>query len=105
MLRIYDVMLEVLVMLGEVERQIGKHDRELMAQLRAADSSVLLNLAEGSGSSGGTRRARYDSALGSARETQAILDLAVAKRYVHRLPEGLRPKMHQVIGTLVHLVH
>jgi four helix bundle protein len=105
MLRIYEVMLEALAMLGEVERQIGKFDRELMAQLQAADSSVLLNLAEGSGSRGGTRRARYDNALGSARETQAILDLAVAKRYVSRLPEGLRPKMHQVIGTLVHLVH
>ena len=104
MLAIYDVMLEVLGMLGDVERQIGKHDRALMAQLQAADSSVLLNLAEGSGSRGGTRRSRYDSALGSARETKAILDVAVAKRYVREVPVELGPKLHRVIGTLVRLV-
>ena len=100
MLRIYSVMLEVVGLLADVEKQIGKHDRELMRQLQAADASVLLNMAEGTGSRGGNRRGRYDTALGSARETQAILDVAVAKRYVHEL----RPKLNQVIGTLVNLV-
>ena len=104
MLRIYSVMLEVVGLLADVEKQIGKHDRELMRQLQAADASVLLNMAEGTGSRGGNRRGRYDTALGSARETQAILDAAVAKRYVHDLPADLRPKLNHVIGTLVNLV-
>ena len=43
---------------------------------------MALNLSEGSGSRGGTRRERYQNALGSARETGACLDVAVALGYV-----------------------
>jgi four helix bundle protein len=68
--------------------------------MRRAGSSVILNLAEGSGSSGGTRRARYRNALGSARELRACIDVAVAWRYVQTVDvEGLP----EIIGTLVKL--
>jgi four helix bundle protein len=41
----------------------------LRLDARRASASVALNLAEGSGSAGGTRNSRYRTALGSARET------------------------------------
>jgi four helix bundle protein len=101
MLRIHDVMLEVIGDMRGVVCEIEARDRELASQLRRAASSVVLNLAEGCGSFGGTRRVRYRTALGSARETWACLPVAEAAGYIGALPEGLAGQMNQVIGTLV----
>jgi len=62
-------------------------------------ASMVLNTGEGMGSSGGTRRARYRSALGSARETQAGLDVAAALGYV----EPRETDLGLVVNTLVKL--
>ena len=78
MLRIYTTVIEVIGMLRPVIAQIESHDRDLARQLRRAAASVALNVSEGSGCSGGTRRERYRNALGSARETGACLDVAIA---------------------------
>ena len=70
-------------------------------QLRRAASSVVLNLAEGSGSFGRVRTQRYRTALGSARETLSCLRVAEAFGYVETLPEGLLAPINRVVGTLV----
>jgi four helix bundle protein len=103
MLRIYYVMIRVIAELKTVLVAIETCDRDLARQLRKAASSVALNIAEGSGSSGGTRRERYRNALGSAREVGACLDVAEAFGYgavEQRVRDGLR----QVQATLVRVI-
>ena len=100
MLRIYPVAIEAIGMLAAVATQIEVHDRDLARQLRRAASSVALNISEGSGSRGGTRRERYQNALGSARETGACLDVALALGYVDGVDKGLRGRLRQVEATL-----
>ena len=101
MLRIYDVMLEVIVELRPVVRKIERFDGDLVRQMRRAASSVPLNMAEASGSSGGVRTQRYRTALGSARETWACLDVAEANGYVDAVDAGIRTKLSQVIASLI----
>ena len=101
MLRAYPLMLSVMRRLRPVLVQIEKHDRDLGNQLRRASASVALNLAEGSGSAGGTRNARYRTALGSARETGACIDVAEALGYVERVETLLLDELDQVRAILV----
>jgi four helix bundle protein len=101
MLKIYDDMLEALrAMRGAIEA-IDKRDPDLARQLRRAASSVVLNVAEGSGSFGRMRNARYRTALGSARETLACLRVGEALGYVETMPDALTDRIDRVIGTLV----
>jgi four helix bundle protein len=101
MLKIYDDMLEALrAMRGAIEA-IDKRDPDLARQLRRAASSVVLNVAEGAGSFGRMRTARYRTALGSARETLACLRVGEALGYVETMPDALTDRIDRVIGTLV----
>jgi four helix bundle protein len=101
MLRVHEVMLGVIRGMRPLVVAIERCDTSLARQLRASASSVTLNIAEGGGSFGGTRRERYRNALGSARETLSNLQTAEAFGYVGALPEGVVAGMNQVIGTLV----
>ena len=87
MLRIHDDMLDVIRSMRGALGAIDKRDADLARQLRRAASSVVLNLAEGSGSFGRVRTVRYRTALGSARETLACLQTAEAFGYARRVPE------------------
>jgi len=103
MLRIYPVVLEVLRNLQPALRRIELKDRDLARQLRRCSSSVALNLAEGMYSRGRNRNARYHSALGSARETLACLEVAEVCGYLQAEAE-LHQLLNRVVGTLVKLV-
>jgi len=58
---------------------------------------------EGEGE-GGTRRARYDNALGSARETLGNLEAAEAIGYIGPLDPALRNRFDHIV-VLVKIVH
>jgi four helix bundle protein len=89
--------------LQRVVRRIEIRDRDLGRQLRRASCSIALNVAEGMYSRGANRQARYHTALGSARETLACLELAQRCCAVAP-PASLGAHLNQIIATLVRLV-
>ena len=101
MLAIYDVMLGVLREIRGVLAKVEVKDLDLAKQLRRAATSVLLNIAEASGVSGGNRRMRYLTALGSAKETRACLHAAEALGYIGGLNESVVDGLDRIIATLV----
>ena len=101
MLDIYRSTIEIARDAGIASRVIAQHDADLARQLRKAATSVPLNVAEGSGVQGGNRRLRYSTALGSARETMACFDVAVALDYIAPLDFAARYRLDKVIATLV----
>lgn len=103
MLDIYPFILETIALLRPVAARIGRSDPDLAKQLRRAQSSIALNVAEGSYSRGRNRQARYHTALGSARETLACLEVAVALGILAELDERLVARFNRIIGTLVRL--
>ncbi len=104
MLRIHPVCIELVRDVRPLALQIEKYDKDQARQLRRSATSIVLNLAEGEGSRGGTRRVRYDSALGSTRETLANLHVAEALGYVEALDAGMLDRFDRVIATLVVLI-
>ena len=83
-LQVYDVSIEMVRNLAPVVEMVGRRDRALADQMRRAASSVPLNVAEGTESLGGNGRARFRTAMGSAAEVGAALDVATAWGYVPR---------------------
>ncbi len=100
MLRIYPVCLEMVRDVAVLLEMIGRHDRDLCRQLRRSSVSVVLNVAEGAGVRDGRRRMRYGDALGSAMETQAGIEAAVAIGYLRAMPEELVGRFSHIIGVL-----
>jgi four helix bundle protein len=100
MLRIVDVIFEVLRMLRPIVIKIEKFDRNLADQMRRAATSMALNACEASGSRAGTRRQRYFDALGSARETTGALRAAMAWGYVADVDAVLLDKLDHIRAVL-----
>src|SRR5687767_3771256 len=96
MLRIYPVILEVVAALRSALVQIERRDSDLARQLRRAGASMALNTAEGAYNRGKNRPARYHTALGSARESLACLEVAAAFGYVEPPDAELRRKFDAV---------
>jgi four helix bundle protein len=84
--------------------ELERRDSDLARQMRRASSSVALNTAEGMYSRGKNRTARYHTALGSARETLACLEVAVAMGYVESVTPEQHARFREITGTLVRLV-
>ncbi|MCA9640695.1 MAG: four helix bundle protein [Polyangiaceae bacterium] len=103
MLDVYPFILETIAQLRPLEVRIRRSDPDLSKQLRRAQSSIALNVAEGSYSRGRNRQARYHTALGSARETLACLEVAVALGVLAELDAPLVARFNRIIGTLVRL--
>lgn len=104
MLRIYPVCLDMVREVGLLADRVRRFDFDHARQLKRSSLSVVLNVAEGSGSRAGRRRLRYEDALGSARETVANLEAAHTLGYLEPLGPELRNRFNHIIGTLVNLV-
>jgi four helix bundle protein len=81
-MKIYGLMIEIVKRICGLSRKVQQHDPDLARQMRRAVTSVPLNAVEGWHSLGGNRVVRFHSAMGSARETLACLDVAVACGYL-----------------------
>ena len=103
MLRIYPFIIETLRGVAPIVREIARHDVDLARQARRAASSIALNTAEAYGCSGGNERMRFRSALGSAHEVRACLDVAEALGYVEPVEEKLRDAFDRIAATLYRL--
>src|SRR6187401_3462914 len=103
MLRIYSVVLEMVAGAGKIAEEIERRDSDLARQMRRAAASVALNAAEGMGSTAGHKRQRYQTALGSAREVMACVDVAKAMRYVGEIDVAILDRLDHVIATLARL--
>jgi four helix bundle protein len=99
-LRIYSVAVEMVRALRPVMERIAKHDSNLADQLRRAATSVPLNLQEGAYSQGGNVRTRFHTALGSAAEVRACLDVAEALGYIEAPEPALHDRLDRIVATL-----
>ena len=102
-LRIYGVILETVGMLRNEMEVIGRRDPDLENQMRRAAASMALNVSEGSYSRGRNAQLRFHTALGSARETLACVEVGVALGYLPGVRDDLRAQMRQILGTLTKL--
>ncbi len=101
---VYDLALDVVRGVAPVIREVEKRDADLARQMRRCVSSVPLNVAEGEGVRGGNQRLRFESALGSAREVRACVDVAVAMGYVDADAQGaLVDRIDHVVAVLFKL--
>ena len=103
MLRIYDVVLKMIEAAAKIADEIEKRDADLARQMRRALASVALNTAEGMGNTGGHKRQRYQTALGSARESLSCVHVARAMGYIGDVDAATLDHMDHVIATLVKL--
>ena len=103
-MRVYQQAIEMNRKLARVAVVIERNDRDLVRQLKRAASSVALNVAEGLGTRAGNRELRFQTALGSAREVQACLDVASAWGYLGQADGEARASVDHVVAMLFKLV-
>ncbi len=84
MLDIYPFILETIAALRPVARRIARADADLGRQLRRAQASIALNVAEGAYSRGRNRQARYHTALGKTFESTSLHSWALSPTNIHR---------------------
>ena len=81
-MRIYQIALLLVASVCRLSRIVQRHDPDLARQMRRSVTSVPLNIQEGMYSRAGNRVARYETAMGSAKETMAALEVSVAADYL-----------------------
>ena len=101
-----DAAYELISALVPVVKAVGAQDRSLKSQLQKAASSIPLNLSEGWGLQDGSKRQRYLTALGSAREVGAIIETARRWRYISTARASeVSQLLDQVIAMTYRLAH
>jgi len=97
----YDLSLDLVRLLRPLLPAIKDHDPDLADQIRRAATSVVMNLAEGSGRRGKERAYHYRIARGSVQEVRSGLEAADAWGYVDkpRLAEASH-LAHRIAGML-----
>ena len=103
MLRIVEVAVRLIGPGMRIVEQIKKRSRSHADQLERSLPSIALNLAEGSGMSGGNRRERYRSALGSARESLVNVRVAEAAGWVRDVDGQFVSDLNHAIAVCVKL--
>ena len=103
MLRIYATALSVIGRLRPVIALIERRDGDLARQLRRALASVALNISEGSYSRGRNKPALFQVALGSAKESRACLDVAIALGYLEDVEPVVLEELSAVCAVLYRL--
>lgn len=96
---IYSLALELVRSLKVVLDEVHAKDADLGRQARRAATSVVLNIAEASGSSGGVARQRFASACGSVKELRAGIEVAEALGYVAALDAETKDTIDRVAAT------
>ena len=105
MLRIHSVAIQCCAEMRGVADVVARRDAALADQMGRAMASVALNIAEGAGSQGKNRNARYFNALGSAREVGSSLEVAQAFAYVGEIDAGLLARLDRIRATLYRVIH
>ena len=99
--QVAEFSIELVEALVPLMPRIKQRDKALEDQLRRAASSIGLNVAEAEFSDPGNRRARLFTAAGSAGETRAALQLAVAWRIVSlREAEAAMRLLRRILAIL-----
>jgi len=101
-MRVHTLSLEMVVWFEALVVPVLLERRPTLANqgVRAADS-VVLNICEGRTARGKKAANYFDIALGSARETLAVVDLAVALRFVEAdRVERLRDRLDHIAAIL-----
>ena len=104
-LDVYQLGLDFIVLANDVVERMPRGRGHLADQLSRASTSIVLNIAEGAGKfSKGDKRRYYLSALGSATECAAILDVclrvAAVDAGVHQRGKEM---LDRVVAMLVRL--
>ena len=103
MLKILDVMLELVRMVRPVVEQIERRDREQAGQIRRALNSAVLNAGEAAAQRGKRAGNQFCIALGSSREALWGLRASVEWGHVAPLSSELLDRFDHVNATLFRL--
>ena len=102
-LMIYRDVLQLTREMRGVLGSIGKHDADLARQARRALTSIALNVAEGDYQRAGNQRLGFQTAMGSADEVRACLEISAALDYIEDQP-ALIDAFDRVARTLFNLM-
>jgi len=103
-LRILDDALVMVKAAYGVALVIERRDRDLARQLRRSNSSVVLNIGEGTHSDRGNRVMRYKNAMASASEVRTTLKVAEAVGFIV-VDAELDDRLDKIVATMWRLTH